>query len=144
MAPYLARDKLEDYMKLYLDIAERMTDPLFRRLFEQKTAFSVMLPFVIEEIIPIFRVVNSDGVNYLHDKEDKRYKLFSSSTGIVNVSESYTKGKGREDFESNMNHFVRSNNIDYFILADISKNPVELFITDVSSVRGKVKFSDLL
>lgn len=131
-------------MKLYLDIAERMTDPLFRRLFEQKTAFSVMLPFVIEEIIPIFRVVNSDGVNYLHDKEDKRYKLFSSSTGIVNVSESYTKGKGREDFESNMNHFVRSNNIDYFILADISKNPVELFITDVSSVRGKVKFSDLL
>lgn len=131
-------------MKLYLDIAERMTDPLFRRLFEQKTAFSVMLPFVIEEIIPIFRVVNSDGVNYLHDKEDKRYKLFSSSTGVVNVSESYTKGKGREDFESNMNHFVRSNNIDYFILADISKNPVELFITDASSVRGKVKFSDLL
>lgn len=114
---------------------------LLANILEDKRVLANSVIYLLEEHFPDLSVVYSSNLTLLKDTEDNVYKVFTSGSGVFDVSQSCTRGVGRDSSFGDWKKFVDDNGFNRIMLVNTSnKGVIQFKIYNVGEVVGIVKF----
>ena len=112
---------------------------LMGKLLRDKMVLSNSMVYILEEYFPDLSLLHSDNVMLLEDSCGARYKVLSSSSGKFNITQSCTKGIGRDKSFGDWREFTSKHNIGYLLLVNTRKDTLRVKIVS-SELEGNYEF----